>query len=126
MMSKVPEVYETVVLAINSDLASVVEIKHRFIGNEMLEATLAVLDEIQCNSVVNVAGRDGNIALAELTIAVKAKALKDLTYAIDKAVTIERKIWNMDNCDGKPGGATGIIQVNINVLEPKPLPKRFR
>ncbi len=119
-------VHEAEVVALNSDIACVVEIKHRHIGNRMLEAALEVLDEIQRNSVVDAAGRDDNIALAELTVAGKAKALKDLMYAIDKAVTIERKSWNMDKSDDQPGGATGIIQVNINVPEPKPLPERFR
>ncbi len=119
-------VHEAEVVALNSDIACVVEIKHRHIGNRMLEAALEVLDEIQCNGFVDAAGRDDNIALAELTIAGKAKALKDLMYAIDKAVTIERKSWNMDKSDDQPGGATGIIQVNINVPEPKPLPERFR
>ena len=120
------EVYEAQVFAMNSDFASVVEVKHRFIGNRMLEAALEVLDEIRRNSVVDVAGQDGNIALAELTIAGKAKALKDLMYAVDKAVSVERRSWNMDKSDGQPGGATGVIQVNINVPEPKPLPERFR
>ena len=120
------EVYEAEVVAMNSDIASIVEVKHRFIGNRMLEAALEVLDEIQCNSVVDVAGRDGNISTVAMTPAARAKALKDLMYAIDKAVTIERKSWNMDKSDGQPGGATGIIQVNINVPEPKPLPERFR
>ena len=56
------EVYEAEVVTMNSDLASVVEVKHKYYGNRMLEAALEVLDEIQRNSVVDVAGRDGNIA----------------------------------------------------------------
>lgn len=38
-----------------------------------------------------------NLVYDELTPAAKAKILKDLLYVIDKAVTIERKSWNMDN-----------------------------
>ena len=94
------EVYEAEVVAMNSDIASIVEVKHRFIGNRMLEAALEVLDEIQCNSVVDVAVRDGNVSTVAMTPAARAKALKDLMYAIDKAVTIERKSWNMDKNEG--------------------------
>ena len=123
---KSAEVHEAEVVAMNSELASEVEFKHRYAGNRTLEAALEVLDEIQCNSVVDVAVRDGNVSTMAMTPAARAKALKDLMYAIDKAITIERKSWNMDKSDGQPGGATGIIQVNINIPEPKPLPERFR
>ena len=119
-------VYEGEVVAMNSERASEVEFKHRYAGNRTLEAALEVLDEIQCNSVIDVAVRDGNVSTVAMTPAARAKALKDLMYAIDKAVTIERKSWNMDKNDGAPGGAGAVIQVNINVPEPKPLPERFR
>ena len=61
-----------------------------------------------------------------MTLGGKAKVVKDLAYTIDKAVSVERKSWNLDKNDGSPGGPGAIIQVNINVPEPKPLPERFR
>jgi len=60
-----------------------------------------------------------------MTPAVRAKALKDLLYAIDKAVAIERKSWNMDTTGGKSGGE-GNFNVIINVPDPDPLPEQFR
>ena len=106
----------------NSELASEVEFKHRDAGNRTLKAALRIIEEVDANAT----GNDGNVNVAALTLAGKAKALKDLAYAIEKAVSVERRSWNMDKAEKGPGGATGIIQVNINVPEPKPLPERFR
>ena len=115
-------VYEGEVVEMNSERASEVEFKHRDAGNRTLEVALRILEEVDANA----AGNDGNVNVAALTLAGKAKALKDLAYAIEKAVSVERRSWNMDKAEQGPGGATGIIQVNINVPEPKPLPERFR
>jgi len=60
-----------------------------------------------------------------MTPAARAKALKDLLYAIDKAVAIERKSWNMDIAKGNIGGE-GNFNVLINVPYPDPLPEQFR
>jgi hypothetical protein len=46
-------------------------------------------------------------------------------YAIDKAVAIERKSWNMDTAKGKGGGEAN-SNVLINVPDPDPLPEQFR
>ena len=116
------DVHEAEVVAINSERASEVEFKHRDAGNRTLEVALRILEEVDANA----AGNDGNVNVAALTLAGKAKVLKDLAYAIEKAVSMERRSWNMDKAEQGPGGATGIIQVNINVPEPKPLPERFR
>ena len=115
-------VYEGEVVAMNSERASEVEFKHRYAGNRTLEAALRILEEVDANA----AGNNGNVNVAALTLAGKAKALKDLAYAIEKAISVERRSWNMDKAEQGPGGATGVIQVNINVPEPKPLPERFR
>ena len=117
------EVHEGEVVAMNSERASEVEFKHRYAGNRTLEAALEVLEEIDAKRCCRPRWQCSTLAM---TLAGRAKALKDLTYAIEKAVSMERKSWNMDKNDGQPGGPAGIIQVNINVPEPKPLPERFR
>ena len=115
-------VHEAEVVAMNSELASEVEFKHRDAGNRTLEVALRILEEVD----VNAAGNNGNVNVAALTLAGKAKALKDLAYAIEKAVNIERKSWSLDKDEGGVMGAGANIQVNINIPEPKPLPERFR
>ena len=116
------EVYEAEVVAMNSELASEVELIHREAGKRTLEVALRILEEVDANA----AGNNGNVNVAALTLAGKAKALKDLAYAIDKAVSIERKSWSMDKNEGGALGTGANIQVNINIPEPKPLPERFR
>ena len=118
------EVHEAEVVNLNSEIASEIEIKHRIIGNRVLKAAMEVLDEIQRKSAFNVTNHDGNVAYAEMTPAAKAKVLKDLVYAIDKAIAIERKSWNMDKQEG--GGPAGVFKVNINVPDPLPLPDHLR
>lgn len=117
---------ETEVLDINSELAADVELKHRGAGNETLAVALKILRELDVNDAVMVDDGEGNIKVSKMTLGGKAKAVKDLAYTIDKAVSVERKSWNMDRNDGAPGGTGAVIQVNINVPEPKPLPERFR
>jgi hypothetical protein len=115
------EVHEAEVVALNSDLASEIEIKHRELGNDALTACWKILADIVDNFAANVADRDGNVHPVKMTPAARAKALKDLLYAIDKAVAIERKSWNMDAANGKNGGE-GNFNVLINVPDQKPLP----
>ena len=116
------EVHEAEVVAMNSELASEVELIHREAGKKTLEVALRILEEVDANA----AGNDGNVNVAALTLAGKAKAVKDLAYAIEKAVNIERKSWSLDKDEGGVMGAGANIQVNINIPEPKPLPERFR
>lgn len=116
------EVYEAEVVELNSDLASEVEIKHRIIGNILNKAAMEILDEIWRNDAVDLVGRDGSVSTVKMTPAVRAKALKDLLYAIDKAVAIERKSWNMDAAERKGEGNTH-FNVLINVPDPLPLPE---
>ena len=119
------EIHEAEVVALNSDLASEIEIKHRKLGNAALTACRKILADIVDNVAANVVDRDGNLHPVAMTPAARAKALKDLLYAIEKAVAIERKSWNMDTANGKIGGE-GNFNVVINVPDPDPLPEQFR
>jgi hypothetical protein len=119
------EVHEAEVVALNSDLASEIEIKHRELGNYALTACRKILADIVDNVAANVADRDGNVHPVTMPPAAKAKALKDLLYAIEKAVAIERKSWNMDTAKGNIGGESN-FNVLINVPDPDPLPEQFR
>jgi hypothetical protein len=123
---KTEEQNEEEVLEINSGLAADVELKHRDAGNATLSVALKILRELDVNAAVAIDDGTGELKISKMTLGGRAKAVKDLAYTIDKAIGVERKSWNLDKTDGSPGGAGAIIQVNINVPEPKPLPERFR
>lgn len=122
---KTAEMNEEEVLAINSDLATDVEFKHRDAGSRTLEVALAILERLHNNQAVKIDEAAGKVTLSKLSLGGQAKAVKDLAYTIDKAVNIERKSWNLDKGEGGIMGAGAAIQVNINIPEPKPLPERF-
>ena len=109
----------------NSDFASEVEIKHKIIGHRMIVAAMEILDEIQCNNDVDIVSRDGNVSAVTMTPAAKAKALKDLPMAMDKAVAIERKSWHLDTAKGK-GNDDVPFNILINVPDPLPLPEHLK
>ena len=68
--------------------------------------------------------RDGQLVEQVMTPAAQAKALKDISTVIEKAVSIERKSWNMDKNESE--GPAGVFQININVPDPLPTSEHLK
>ena len=95
--------------------------RSRYSAHCLLDAAMALINEIHANEPYTVVTRDGSEFVVQAELTKRAQALYIASKALAQAVTIERTSLNLDCKDGlKPGGA--VFQVISNVPEPAQLP----
>lgn len=104
-----------------TEISAQAVIKHRFSAHCLLDAAMALINEIHANEPYTVVTRDGSEFVVQAELTKRAQALYIASKALAQAVTIERTSLNLDCKDGlKHGGA--VFQVISKVPEPAPLP----
>lgn len=104
-----------------SEMSAQAVIKHRFSAHCLLDAAMALINEIHANEPYTVVTRDGSEFVVQAELTKRAQALYIASKALAQAVTIERASLNLDHKDGlNPGKA--VFNVITNIPDPDPLP----
>jgi len=104
-------------------LATGVVLTHRSDGLQLRNLVKALATELALKDkeprVVG-RGQTQQVVMVRSPLKDRAQAVKNLAYALNCAVTIERKSYNLDRAEG---GLDGVFLIRSNIPEPDPLPE---